>query len=112
MVAGYALDGLCCDLFFVARTCMNSAWSDPQHVRMLSLSSTHCTHPITTIGCVVCVEAREERIGPGRGWEKPCGGWIERDRSSSCFFVFFGPGSVHFQIAVNVDAKYSEFTKF
>jgi hypothetical protein len=67
VVAGYALDGLCCDLFFVARTCMNSAWSDPQHVRMLSLSSTHCTHPITTIGCVVCVEAREERIGP---WER------------------------------------------
>ena len=89
VVAGYALDGLWCHLFFVARACSNSAWSDPRHVRMLSTSSTHCTHPINTIGCVVCVEARVERRGPGRGWEKPCGGWIERDGSSSCFLFFF-----------------------
>jgi hypothetical protein len=91
VVVGHALDGLSCHLFFVAHAFMISAWSDPRHARMLSLSSTHCTHPINTIGCVVCVEAREERRGPGRGWEKPCGGWIERDGSSSCFLCFFWP---------------------
>ena len=31
-------------------------------------------------------------------------GWIERDRSSSCFFVFFGPVCPELQIAVNADA--------
>ena len=41
----------------------------------------------------MCVEAGEERRGPGRGWEKPCGGWIERDGSCLVFLFFFGlPG--------------------
>ena len=52
-------------LFFVARACSNSARSDPRHVRMLSESSTRYTHRITTIGCVVRVEARGEERAAG-----------------------------------------------
>ena len=90
VVAGYAVDGLWCHLFFVARACSNSATSDPRLVRVLSrTSSTRYTHRITTIGCVVRVEAREEERAAGRGREKPWGGWIESDRSLSCFFGFF-----------------------
>ena len=54
-------------LFFVARACSNSARSDPRHVRMLSESSTRYTHRITTIGCVVRVEARAEERAAGSG---------------------------------------------
>ena len=84
-----ALDGYWVMFNGFARALSCMPVDHPRCIRMLSLSSTHCTHPINTIGCVVCVEAGEERIGPGRGWEKPWGGWIDNSDGRCLFFCAF-----------------------
>ena len=102
-----ALDGcwLMFNTFARALSCM--PMDRPRCIQMLSLSSTHCTYRINTIRCVLCIEPQRRGEGLGEDGRSHVGGWIERDRSSSCFFLFSGPVCPELQIAVNADAYVS-----